>query len=142
VPHVGPPRAPYHGRERAAPPSGPTAAPLPVCRTTAESTPSSCRHRQGTPLFKAIRSPSRAPCRAARHGSYHHRALASCHFQSHPTTRAPSLGLPGAPSATGWPARAPLSPEPRSPRPPPLGIAMRRRRLPLRPNAKHKPAEG
>jgi hypothetical protein len=57
APHVGPPRAPYHGREHATPPIGPTPAPLLARRTTAESTPSSCRHRQAAPLFKAIHPP-------------------------------------------------------------------------------------
>jgi hypothetical protein len=66
-------------------------------------------------------SPSRAPCRATLHGCRHYRALASRRFQSHPTTRAPSLGLPGAPRA-------------RSSSP---SIAVHRRRLPLRPNTEH-----
>jgi hypothetical protein len=62
-------------------------------------------------------------------------------FQSYPTTRAPTLELPGAPRATGWLARARPSPEPRPPRPPP-GITVRRCRLPLRSNFECKQALG
>jgi hypothetical protein len=132
-------------------PHGPPVRPMPLpVRAPAEVPAVPQRHLRRhsvvtgkpRPYIKAARPPRARHARATRHGRCLKQAPVPEPFRCRPTPLTPSLPHTRALAPACWQAQAPLSPEPRPPRLPPPGIAVRRCRLPLSSNFERKRALG